>query len=40
MKFHRLKIKDLILIKPEIYDDDRGFFMSLIIKLNLMSLLD
>jgi dTDP-4-dehydrorhamnose 3,5-epimerase len=26
MRFHRLKIKDLILIKPEIYDDDRGFF--------------
>ena len=37
-EFKKLEIQDVILIKPKIFEDERGFFMETYIKLTMFTL--
>jgi dTDP-4-dehydrorhamnose 3,5-epimerase-like enzyme len=37
-EFKKLKIQDVIVIKPKVFEDERGFFMETFIKLTMFTL--
>ena len=37
-EFKKLEIQDVIMIKPKVFEDERGFFMETFIKLTMFTL--